>query len=146
MDGPRGLPSGRLGDSATGAGGFDTHYPEYFPARRGFADATRRLQVRTTALTGIIHLRPHQNACYHVLRDIMPAETPCRVGLPCRVKPPCVTLQARGVRVAPYINGRIFDQATQTWARDAAVRFAAKDADPIVGTPQLKTCGRCGAQ
>ena len=52
----------------------------------------------------------------------------------------------RGVRVAPYINGRIFDQATQTWARDAAVRFAAKDADPIVGTPQLKTCGRCGAQ
>ena len=54
MDGPRRLPSGRLGDSATGAGGFDTHYPEYFPARRGFADATRRLQVRTTALTGII--------------------------------------------------------------------------------------------
>jgi len=36
-------------------------------------------------------------------------------------------LQKLGVRVAPYINGRIFDQATQTWTRDQASRFAAKN-------------------
>jgi hypothetical protein len=37
-------------------------------------------------------------------------------------------LQAKGVRVAPYINGRIFDVATQSWTNDGAETFAAKSA------------------
>lgn len=36
-------------------------------------------------------------------------------------------MQALGVRVAPYINGRIFDQATSSWSKDNARRFAAKN-------------------
>eukprot|EP00755_Sulcionema_specki_P024541 Sspe_Gene.15045::Locus_5215_Transcript_1_1_Confidence_1.000_Length_2934::g.15045::m.15045 len=35
-------------------------------------------------------------------------------------------MQEIGVRVAPYINGRIFDVGTKSWTRDNAVRFTAK--------------------
>ena len=64
--------------------GFDTHYPEYFPARDGFKGAM-------------------------------------------------VALQQKGVRVCPYINGRIFDQGTKSWtkSRDAHAS-AAKSAPPRI--------------
>jgi hypothetical protein len=56
--------------------GFDTHYPEYFPARQGFERTLRKLQ--------------------------------------------------KYVRVTPYVNGRIFDQATSSWtANNGAARKAA---------------------
>lgn len=48
-------------------------------------------------------------------------------------------MQALGVRVAPYINGRIFDKSTDTWKNDNAESFAAKQAKPEVGTPDLST-------
>lgn len=48
-------------------------------------------------------------------------------------------MQSLGVRVAPYINGRIFDQATESWTADAgaAQKAAAKSADPTLGTKNL---------
>eukprot|EP01059_Diplonema_ambulator_P003324 TRINITY_DN129_c2_g1_i1.p1 TRINITY_DN129_c2_g1~~TRINITY_DN129_c2_g1_i1.p1 ORF type:complete len:873 (+),score=189.57 TRINITY_DN129_c2_g1_i1:280-2619(+) len=67
--------------------GFDTHYPEYFPTRTGFADNLKQMQ-------------------------------------------------AAGVKVAPYINGRIFDIATKTWANDHAVQWAAKQAYPGLNPSQ----------
>ena len=67
--------------------GFDTHYPEYFPARDGFRGAV-------------------------------------------------AALQAGGVRVAPYINGRIFDQGTASWIADSGKAHAAK---APVGTPTLNS-------
>ena len=45
---------------------FDTHYPEYFPVRKGF------------------------NASLAAMQEL-------------------------GVKVAPYINGRIFDKGTKSW-------------------------------
>jgi len=68
--------------------GFDTHYPEYFPARVGFNDALSHLQ-------------------------------------------------SLGVRVAPYINGRIFDKGTETWTRDNAIAFASKQAAPTLNSTHL---------
>eukprot|EP00943_MAST-04B_sp_MAST-4B-sp1_P009907 g9907.t1 len=67
--------------------GFDTHYPEYFPARLKFEKK---------------------------LKDI----------------------QALGVRVAPYINGRIFDQGTKSWTTEGgkAEQSAAKSAPPILNS------------
>ena len=43
-------------------------------------------------------------------------------------------MQAIGLRVAPYINGRIFDQATASWTAHGglAQRSAAKKAAPTV--------------
>jgi hypothetical protein len=67
--------------------GFDTHYPEYFPARNGFKEAV-------------------------------------------------AVLQKAGVRVAPYINGRIFDRGTESWANDSALSFAAK---APLGAPTLNS-------
>eukprot|EP01064_Diplonema_japonicum_P011675 TRINITY_DN19111_c0_g1_i1.p1 TRINITY_DN19111_c0_g1~~TRINITY_DN19111_c0_g1_i1.p1 ORF type:complete len:856 (+),score=104.11 TRINITY_DN19111_c0_g1_i1:31-2598(+) len=61
--------------------GFDTHYPEYFPTRTGFAENLKQMQNQ-------------------------------------------------GVKVAPYINGRIFDIATETWQKDNAVSWAAKQSPP----------------
>ncbi len=64
--------------------GFDTHYPEYFPARDGFK--------------GVLD-----------------------------------QLQEKGVRVCPYVNGRIFDQGTETWRNDPqAAAAAAKSATPAL--------------
>eukprot|EP01061_Rhynchopus_euleeides_P041274 TRINITY_DN7162_c0_g1_i2.p1 TRINITY_DN7162_c0_g1~~TRINITY_DN7162_c0_g1_i2.p1 ORF type:complete len:906 (+),score=269.64 TRINITY_DN7162_c0_g1_i2:50-2719(+) len=37
------------------------------------------------------------------------------------------TMQGAGVRVAPYINGRIFDIDTKKWGNDQATKFAAKN-------------------
>ena len=48
-------------------------------------------------------------------------------------------MQALGVRVAPYINGRIFDKATESWARDDAEGSAAKSAAPTLGAQDLST-------
>lgn len=44
-------------------------------------------------------------------------------------------MQALGVRVAPYINGRIFDKGTKSWVADdnAAQVSAAKQAAPSLG-------------
>ena len=42
-------------------------------------------------------------------------------------------LQAGGVRVMPYINGRLFDIDHPDWVREKAVRFATKDAAPKLG-------------
>jgi hypothetical protein len=43
-------------------------------------------------------------------------------------------LQSSGVRVMPYINGRLFDADHPDWVREKAVRFAAKDAAPKLGS------------
>ena len=67
--------------------GFDTHYPEYFPARDGFKGAV-------------------------------------------------AALQKAGVRVAPYINGRIFDKGTASWTKDSGEAHAAK---APAGTPTLNS-------
>ena len=70
--------------------GFDTHYPEYFPVRKGFADALKNMQ------------------------DL-------------------------GVRVAPYINGRIFDVGTDVWKQDNAEAFACKQsAEALVPEQKLE--------
>ncbi|MCY2925123.1 MAG: DUF6259 domain-containing protein [Planctomycetota bacterium] len=42
-------------------------------------------------------------------------------------------LQAGGVRVMPYINGRLFDLDCSLWEADNARRFATKEAAPKVG-------------
>lgn len=42
-------------------------------------------------------------------------------------------VQAGGVHVMPYINGRLFDVDHPDWVREKAVRFAAKDAAPKLG-------------
>jgi hypothetical protein len=42
------------------------------------------------------------------------------------------------VRVAPYINGRIFDTGTATWTKDKAAAFAAKFVTPAVDDPKLQ--------
>ena len=69
--------------------GFDTHYPEYFPARKGFNATLQRLQ--------------------------------------------------KHVRVTPYVNGRIFDQATSSWTANggAARKAAAKNIDKTSSPPNL---------
>eukprot|EP00750_Incisomonas_marina_P005018 INCI13567.1.p1 GENE.INCI13567.1~~INCI13567.1.p1 ORF type:complete len:906 (-),score=144.86 INCI13567.1:122-2659(-) len=46
-------------------------------------------------------------------------------------------MQNLGVRVAPYINGRIFDQATKTWTAANASDAAAKSAAPTLGSSNL---------
>ena len=41
------------GDNGTSPGRrfrFDTHYPDYFPPREGFAEAVHTLQVKTSRL------------------------------------------------------------------------------------------------
>lgn len=48
------------------------------------------------------------------------------------------SLQQLGVRVAPYINGRIFDTGTATWTKDKAAAFAAKFVTPAVDDPKLQ--------
>lgn len=48
-------------------------------------------------------------------------------------------MQELGVRVCPYINGRIFDKGTQTWTKDSAEDWASKNAAPALGTPDLST-------
>ncbi|KAJ9470394.1 putative glycoside hydrolase [Diplonema papillatum] len=40
------------------------------------------------------------------------------------------SLRSAGVRVTPYINGRIFDIATKTWGDDKGYNYAAKQASP----------------
>jgi hypothetical protein len=65
-------------DNDKGICGFDTHYPDYFPARFGFEQAL-------------------------------------------------ATLKENGLRVIPYINGRIFDTQVSEWtASDAAKRATVK--------------------
>ena len=64
--------------------GFDTHYPDYFPVRKGFSSALS-------------------------------------------------AMQANGVRVVPYINGRIFDIEIKKWNEDQATRFMAKQ----LGSPKM---------
>ena len=48
-------------------------------------------------------------------------------------------MQALGVRVAPYINGRIFDKATASWAADhaAAQTSAAKQAGHSIASHRI---------
>ena len=73
--------------------GFDTHYPEYFPPRKGF------------------------NASL-------------------------ASMQALGVRVAPYINGRIFDKATSSLAAHGGIakQSSSKMATTAtLSTPRLST-------
>ena len=41
-------------------------------------------------------------------------------------------LQAGGIKVMPYINGRLFDLDTPDWIKDGARRFATKEAAPKV--------------
>jgi len=65
--------------------GFDTHYPEYFPTRKGFVERLAEMQ-------------------------------------------------AQGIRVAPYINGRIFDQATKSWNVDSKSASAKQVPSPILIT------------
>ena len=43
------------------------------------------------------------------------------------------SLQSDGVRVFPYINGRIFDVSTQKWSEDHAISAAAKNVGPRYG-------------
>jgi len=57
---------------------FDDHYPEYFPAKPGFAEGV-------------------------------------------------AALQAAGVRVMPYINGRLWDPRTDSWKAENAEAACAKD-------------------
>ena len=52
-----------------------------------------------------------------------PEYFPPRKNFPTVVK----ALQAEGVRVAPYINGRIFDINTKTWSDDSATQYASKN-------------------
>jgi hypothetical protein len=42
-------------------------------------------------------------------------------------------LQANGIRVMPYINGRLFDMDNRDWIGEGAFRYAAKDAAPKLG-------------
>eukprot|EP01064_Diplonema_japonicum_P011219 TRINITY_DN18489_c2_g1_i2.p1 TRINITY_DN18489_c2_g1~~TRINITY_DN18489_c2_g1_i2.p1 ORF type:complete len:866 (+),score=204.82 TRINITY_DN18489_c2_g1_i2:107-2704(+) len=46
------------------------------------------------------------------------------------------TMQQNGIRVTPYINGRIFDISTKTWTKDGAVKYAAKQAYPQMNPTQ----------
>jgi len=47
-------------------------------------------------------------------------------------------MQAEGIRVAPYINGRIYDQATQKWKADGAEKHAAKSLKTVQPLPPGK--------
>jgi hypothetical protein len=67
---------------------FDTHYPDYFPAKPGFAEAVTELQ-------------------------------------------------RLGVRVFPYINGRILDQVSGEWLAGSAQQWACKAAAPSLGASHL---------
>lgn len=48
-------------------------------------------------------------------------------------------MQDLGVKVCPYINGRIFDKSTETWTKMAAEDFASKSAIPSLHTPEIST-------
>ena len=64
-----------------------------------------------------------------------PEYFPVREGFEAALK----SMQALGVRVAPYINGRIFDKGTASWTADnnAAQSAAAKKAAPALGGENL---------
>eukprot|EP01126_Amoeba_proteus_P041821 TRINITY_DN4512_c0_g1_i11.p1 TRINITY_DN4512_c0_g1~~TRINITY_DN4512_c0_g1_i11.p1 ORF type:complete len:475 (-),score=62.31 TRINITY_DN4512_c0_g1_i11:300-1724(-) len=68
--------------------GFDTHYPEYFPTRKGFKESLQNLKNL-------------------------------------------------GVRVTPYVNGRIFDQNTHSWKKDNAYLYMAKDTSTLLNSSHL---------
>eukprot|EP00927_Polykrikos_kofoidii_P017927 TRINITY_DN18226_c0_g1_i1.p1 TRINITY_DN18226_c0_g1~~TRINITY_DN18226_c0_g1_i1.p1 ORF type:complete len:794 (+),score=114.91 TRINITY_DN18226_c0_g1_i1:108-2489(+) len=48
-------------------------------------------------------------------------------------------MQRMNIRVAPYINGRIFDVATASWTRDTAEQWASKTAEATLNATNLST-------
>lgn len=49
-------------------------------------------------------------------------------------------MQQLGIRVVPYINGRIFDTATETWQKENGFACASKSAPPVASaSPALST-------
>jgi hypothetical protein len=45
-------------------------------------------------------------------------------------------LQKLGVKIAPYINGRIFDQATKTWKEKDGRACASKNSPATLNAPE----------
>lgn len=68
--------------------GFDTHYPEYLPARLGFTESVKKMKES-------------------------------------------------GIRVAPYINGRLFDKGTETWDKENGELTCAKCSHEVLNDTNL---------
>jgi hypothetical protein len=92
--------------------GFDTHYPNYFPARVGCKEAVHAMQAAGEWVLSVCQLIQ-----IHTFPDLY-------LSLFIYTRNPITW--CTGIRTIPYINGQLFDKLLPRYATDHASRFAAK--------------------
>jgi hypothetical protein len=83
--------------------GFDTHYPDYFPARQVHISVYVQSKFQCEGFAKLT---------FDHYPDYFPARQGC--------KEATAAMQAAGMRVIPYINGQLYDTEIPRWTTDHA--------------------------